>query len=142
MDATPLYPDGWHPVCTDYTLYMTEPTKPIARYRASPVRYYLRDFRTAVRLPPDQPKRGVGGGWCKTNCPEWSDYMPYDPFKLDVYILGAMYRNFLCKVMCSAPVSKCPVFLRTRWAFAELHESWLPAAGLRTDASLESLPPL
>ena len=99
MDGTHLYPEGFNPYADHCLPDLSDFARPVSRYRApGSVRYYFRDFRTAVRMPPDSPKRVVGMGWCNTKCPEWSDYQPYDPFKLDVYILGAMYRNFLHKV--------------------------------------------
>ncbi|KAH9834123.1 kinase-like domain-containing protein [Rhodofomes roseus] len=93
MDATPLFPDGFHPLRN--TLKPDGKTAAWPNSRSHfPVKYYFIDFGISVQIPPDvQPKLAVGGDGRDQAPPELSDDVPYDPFKLDVFILGNVFRK-------------------------------------------------
>ncbi|GJE92558.1 kinase-like domain-containing protein [Phanerochaete sordida] len=98
MDANSMFPSGFHPVAHDrlpdgrtWALQ-----KPRCKSR---VKYYFIDFGISVRKPAGAPARfttGVDGR--EKSVPELSPDVPYDPFKVDVYILGKLLqRVFLAK---------------------------------------------
>ena len=96
-----MYPQGYHPV-QQRRLPLpnwSSMADPYSRTSApSPVRYYFADFGMSTYFPPGVPRLVTGALGAEREVPELSETVPYDPFKLDVYILGAMYRNFLHKV--------------------------------------------
>ncbi|KAH9920914.1 kinase-like domain-containing protein [Fomitopsis serialis] len=93
MDAGPLYPRGFHPLLGEFLPDGKTGTWPNSRTRC-PVKYYFIDFGISRYFPPDvQSKLVIGGDGRDQEPPELSDDIPYDPFKLDVFILG----NFLRK---------------------------------------------
>jgi len=58
------------------------------------VKYYYVDFGLSTHFPPDAESRvvvGVAGR--DQEVPELSEDVPYDPFKVDVFIIGNMLRN-------------------------------------------------
>ncbi|KAH9834121.1 uncharacterized protein C8Q71DRAFT_161717 [Rhodofomes roseus] len=99
MDATPLFPDGFHPLRNTFKPDGKTVAWPNSRSHF-PVKYYFIDFGISVQIPPDvQPKLAVGGDGRDQAPPELSDDVPYDPFKLDVFILGNVFRkNFYDKL--------------------------------------------
>jgi len=98
MDADAMYPEGFHPIRkmykADYSGYAT----PISRSEAG-VKYYFIDFGISVHIPEDAyPKLVTGNLGRDQTPPELSKEVPYDPFKLDVYILGNMFKRELTEV--------------------------------------------
>ncbi|KAG8871034.1 hypothetical protein FRB97_009147 [Tulasnella sp. 331] len=91
MDARRMFPGGWHPQkygCLPDGQVLKNPNP--SRTAAGGVRYYFIDFGISTR---GQDKTlGILG---QERAPELSTKVPYDPYKLDVYILGMMYQNFL-----------------------------------------------
>ncbi|KAI0724147.1 hypothetical protein C8Q72DRAFT_961689 [Fomitopsis betulina] len=58
------------------------------------IQYYYIDFSISVYIPPDaHPKLAVGVFGRDQDPPELSDHIPYDPFKLDIFILGNVLRK-------------------------------------------------
>ena len=106
MDADAMYPEGFHPVATmrkpDYSGYATY----IPRSAAG-VKYYYIDFGISVHIPKDASKLVEGRLGRDQTPPELSKRDPYDPFKLDVYILGNMFKRELTGVR----IYFCPVTL-------------------------------
>jgi len=97
MDAKAIIPTGWH-----FVSHFCEPdgiTKisPLER-RSYPVRYYFVGFGSAYHVPHQkQPLvRDIGGG--DGDVPELLHGKPYDPFKLDVYTLGNIFKKELHEV--------------------------------------------
>ncbi|KIO20528.1 hypothetical protein M407DRAFT_29843 [Tulasnella calospora MUT 4182] len=91
MDGRRLYPAGWHPqhweVLPDgRSMKGGEPS----RTAVGGVRYYFIDF--GISSHNEDQVVGFDG---QEPAPELSDSVPYDPYKLDVYILGMAYRHFL-----------------------------------------------
>ncbi|KAG9019231.1 hypothetical protein FRB90_005062 [Tulasnella sp. 427] len=90
MDGRRLYSLGWHPqewevLPNGKSMKQSNPS----RTAVGGVRYYFIDFGISTK---DQDETlGVDG---QEPAPELSDDVPYDPFKLDVYILGMAYRHF------------------------------------------------
>ena len=98
MDADAMYPEGFHPIRkmykADYSGYAT----PLSRSAAG-VKYYFIDFGISVHIPEDAYPRLVTGHLGRDQTPpELSRAVPYDPFKLDVFILGNMFKRELTEV--------------------------------------------
>lgn len=91
MDGRRLYPAGWHPqrwevLPNGKSMKSGNPS----RTAAGGVRYYFIDF--GISSQNQDEVLGVDG---QEPAPELSDNVPYNPYKLDVYILGMAYRHFL-----------------------------------------------
>ena len=101
MDADAMYPDGFHPVRTrfkrDYSGWATYIPRSVAG-----VKYYFLDFGISVHIPEDvHPKLVTGNLGRDQTPPELSATTPYDPFKLDIFIIGNMFAHELHDVRVS-----------------------------------------
>lgn len=98
MDASQMFPDGYHPTSIDLKRDFSGPAKFYTRTQRFP-RYYWIDFglsrRYTTRDPPplEDPIRGGD----KT-VPEFEPAKPCDPFPTDVYYLGNMIRRHFLEV--------------------------------------------
>ncbi|KAJ3004551.1 hypothetical protein NUW54_g4764 [Trametes sanguinea] len=92
MDASALFPQGFHPDM-DYKLPDMSAPAPVLSRSVAPVRYYLIDFGISTRLTPDMPRLVVGRDGLDQEPPELSNTVPYDPFKLDVFLIGNLIRR-------------------------------------------------
>ncbi|KAI0077232.1 hypothetical protein K474DRAFT_1675023 [Panus rudis PR-1116 ss-1] len=90
MDGGPLYPKGHHPVRMDYTPDALFDAPHYSRTER-PVKYSFIDFGISSRFKPGQPRAVVGTKGRDKSPPEMSDDIPYDPFPLDVFVLGHLY---------------------------------------------------
>ncbi len=97
MDASSLFPKGFHPVRLEYSPDARGSVHQLSRAKAH-VKYYFVDFGISVHCPTDSPKLVVGGYGRDQDVPELSFDVPYDPFKLDIFILGNMFRRQICNV--------------------------------------------
>jgi len=98
MDASTLYPtgSGFHPIYPHRLRDNSGSALHISRSKAN-VRYYFIDFGESSYFPPDDPNiaRLVQGTKCLDHEPpefyrnEW-----YDPFKLDVFLIGNLLRRY------------------------------------------------
>ena len=92
LDATALYPRGFHPTMFWFLPDLEGYAKPLTRVTSQYlVKYYFIDFDLATCIPPGEPKRALGTDGQDQDVPELSSSIAYDPFKVDIYILG----NFL-----------------------------------------------
>ncbi|EPS92684.1 hypothetical protein FOMPIDRAFT_1137462, partial [Fomitopsis schrenkii] len=93
MDASTMYPYGFHPVCS--SSLPDGRTVAWPRRRTSvPVRYYFIDYGLSTYFPPGTyPTLVVGEDGRDQEVPELSDDVPYDPFKVDIYIIGNLFRR-------------------------------------------------
>ncbi|EJD41714.1 hypothetical protein AURDEDRAFT_68349 [Auricularia subglabra TFB-10046 SS5] len=93
QDARPAFPaqqphPQWITVSTDRRTRL----KPLPRSQCEPrIRYYFIDFGISVRCEGPGPHRVTGSMGRDPTAPELSDTVLYDPFKLDVYILGNFF---------------------------------------------------
>lgn len=116
MDARGMYPSLWHP-----QMFTLRPDgqplhSNLTRTQAGGVRYYFIDF--GISSWKETKVLGQSG---LIRAPELSSEVPYNPFKLDVYILGKMFA-LLFKPVCSPkrclPVSICPPGTDMLWTAA------------------------
>ncbi|KAI9063468.1 hypothetical protein FKP32DRAFT_1571909 [Trametes sanguinea] len=98
-DPDVLYPQGFHPMRLDRLPYQTDAWAPVLSRRDVQVRYYYIDFGISSHFAPDDPNKLVTGlDGIEQLVPELSDEVPYDPFKVDIFILGRMmYETFMKK---------------------------------------------
>lgn len=93
MDGRAMFPEGFH---AQQWLFYPD-ARPIdlnaSRTAVGGVRYYFIDF--GISSLDEDKVLGVDG---QERAPELSDSVPYDPYKLDVYILGQVYRGFILRV--------------------------------------------
>ena len=91
FDADAMYPEGFHPVA----LRKARDHSALAKYtsRASAgAKYYYVDFGISVYIPEAVgPKLVTGILGRDQDPPELSEDVPYDPFKLDIFIIGNMF---------------------------------------------------
>ncbi|KAG8903695.1 hypothetical protein FRC01_009033 [Tulasnella sp. 417] len=100
MDGRALFPKSWHPQLRATFPDGREMKNPDpSRTAVGGVRYYFIDFGISSR---DQDKvLGIDG---QEPAPELSATVPYDPYKLDVYVLGMAYRHLLLEEHVGAEV--------------------------------------
>ncbi|KII93067.1 hypothetical protein PLICRDRAFT_378476 [Plicaturopsis crispa FD-325 SS-3] len=97
MDATPLYPHGWHPWRLNYAPNATTELSAPPSRTDHHVQYYLIDYGLSLRFFPGGSSiiRTRGGIPQEKTVPELSIDEPYDAYKVDIYILGCVYRKEL-----------------------------------------------
>ena len=102
MDADAMYPEGFHPVSLGHRPDYSGLARHISRTAVGGVKYYFIDFGISVHLPGDLRSKLVTGiDGRDRDPPELSDTQPYDPFKLDIFIIGNMFRREFREVSTS-----------------------------------------
>ena len=93
MDADAMFPDGFHPI----SLRRTPDYSGVAKYKSrstAGAKYYYVDFGISVHIPEAlRPKLVTGVLGRDQDPPELSETVPYDPFKLDIFIIGNMLKQ-------------------------------------------------
>ena len=93
-----MYPEGFHPIKLNHTPDWSGFAKHTSRTVAK-VKYYFIDFGISVHVPEDlRPKLVTGFLGRDRDPPELSRTVPYDPFKLDIFIIGNMLKREFQKV--------------------------------------------
>jgi len=94
MDADAMFPEGFHPLHVMYKRDYSGWADYFPRSTAG-VKYYFVDFGISSYIPEDDESFVVGNFGRDQEPPELSHTIPYDPFKLDIFIIGNMLkRNF------------------------------------------------
>lgn len=97
-DAEKLYPQEYHPALPDFTLDVSRLAPYISRTTAGGIKYYITDFGIS-RYFGGGEERLVKGKSCQDDSvPELSNEQPYDPFPVDIYTLGNVFRKDLMNV--------------------------------------------
>ncbi len=97
MDATPLYPEGHHPLLLRYAPDGITDAPALSRID-HPVRYHFIDFGLSTRLKAGQSQYVLGTKGRDKDPPELSNQVPYDAFKLDIFVLGHVYQKAFLSV--------------------------------------------
>ena len=109
MDAPAMYPKGFHPVATDLKPDMRSSAPHRSRFtNPRPVKYYYVDFGISSQFTPEQDHTSrlvVGTDGLDDQVPELSRDVPYDPFKVDVFILGNYFKKTILSVSLVSSVS-------------------------------------
>lgn len=99
MDGTPLYPEGFHPSAQAFKEDMSGIVKHLNRCDVDQVKYYVVDFGLSKRFEDPKQRRLVRGAQIQDHdVPEVSDVVPYDPFPVDVFTLGNIFKKDLLQV--------------------------------------------
>ena len=98
MDGDAMYPKGFHPIRTKRSPDYIHPAEHMSRTVAG-AKYYFVDFGLSCYFPDaNSPRLVTGSDGRDQDPPELSDTVPYDPFKLDVFIIGNMLQQEFCQV--------------------------------------------
>ena len=88
-----MYPEGFHPISLRRTPDYSDNAKYQSRTTAG-AKYYYVDFGISVHIPEAlRPKMVTGILGRDQDPPELSETVPYDPFKLDIFIIGNMFKR-------------------------------------------------
>jgi len=102
MDASAMYPEGFHPANYMYNREYSGWATQIPRSVAG-VKYYFADFGISVHVPEGTPRKSTVGVLGRDQGPpELSASVPYDPFKLDIFIIGNMFKQEFCAKFTNA----------------------------------------
>jgi len=94
MNPGEMYPEGFHPVQVAYKRDYSGFADYLPR-SAVGVKYYFADFGISVHMP-DRLGLVTGTAGRDQDPPELSPNVPYDPFKLDIFIIGNMFKQEFC----------------------------------------------
>lgn len=90
MDPTRVVPNGFHR-CKEWLDDDLQRITVKRRCKVAPVRYFLIDFGLSRHYPEGRDNAlCVGVAACCKTVPELSNYVPYNPFKTDVYMTGIL----------------------------------------------------
>ena len=107
MDADAMYPEGFHPVGLYFTPDRSKYSKYIPRSKVG-VKYYFVDFGISVHIPENVHSKLVTGFLGRDrDPPELSEEVPYDPFKLDIFIIGNMFEHEFSMVRIYFSAGRC-----------------------------------
>lgn len=98
MDGRSLYDEPFHPVHQTHSIDGNRLVYPKYLRSQKPVRYYYIDFGYASWFRGANDPRTVVGSRARERAPEQTGGNPYDPFKADIYQLGAVIRRDLIPV--------------------------------------------
>ena len=93
MDATRMYPLGFHPVLDIFLDDMTTFAPVIPRLEVG-AKYYFLDYGISSYFPAGSQRElvlGIAGR--DQDVPELSKVVPYDPFKVDIFTIGNVLRG-------------------------------------------------
>ncbi|KAL5536325.1 hypothetical protein ACEPAF_146 [Sanghuangporus sanghuang] len=93
LDGTSIYPHGFHPIYRDKSRDWRGRARFINRSDSPGVKYYFTDFGLSTRFSDTDKDRLVTGCICQVDVPELSDTVPYDPFAVDIYLIGDVYKR-------------------------------------------------
>ncbi|KAG9124820.1 hypothetical protein FRC07_010120 [Ceratobasidium sp. 392] len=97
MDKHPLYDEPFHPFHQKFSLDAKRRVWPKYNRAQRPVRYYYIDFGYAKWFRDPTSSRLLTGIHAREAAPEQQSG-PYDPFKADIYQLGALLRRDLIPI--------------------------------------------
>jgi hypothetical protein len=98
MDSHPLYDEPFHPFQQHRSPDGKRPVRPKHLRSQRPVRYYYIDFGYSKWFRDPTAPRMVQGAHARERTPEQIAGDPYDPFKGDIFQLGAIIRRDLIPV--------------------------------------------
>jgi len=96
MDGDALFPEGFHPVAQHRRrdAALAEPTVLTRSQEGVVVKYYFIDFGISTQFFGER-ELVLGSQGRDDTVPELSKPEPYDPFALDVYVAGNLFREYL-----------------------------------------------
>ena len=101
-----MYPRGFHPGAPNLEYSGKYIAYPRQRRDAPGVRYYLTDFGISSQFDENDTYRLVTGKDClDKTLPELSYDDPYDPFAVDIYLLGNVFKYAFVRVIVNNLIS-------------------------------------
>ncbi|THH03971.1 hypothetical protein EW145_g5861, partial [Phellinidium pouzarii] len=97
MDASSLYPEGFHPSMQERNKNGIDDAKRRRRIDSRSVKYYFVDFGLSVFLREDGNNIVLGQDGQDQEVPELSESVPYHAPPVDIFILGNVYQNNFLK---------------------------------------------
>jgi hypothetical protein len=97
MDASNLFPQGFHPLLGRRDRSGLRDAQRLPR-KVGSVKYYFVDFGMSTQVEPGTTRLVLGHDGLDQDVPELSEEVPYDPFKVDVFIIGNFFKMLLCDV--------------------------------------------
>ena len=99
LDGSPLYSSGFLAIEPTRDRSGLRPSNPRYRYESPPVKYYVIDFGLSTLFGDDSGSRLVTGTFAQDqDVPELSKTIPYDPFLVDVFTLGNLFKQTFIQV--------------------------------------------
>ena len=93
MDANPLCPKGFLTVDPFFDRSGYNRAIYRRRYEVSSFKYYVIDFGLSSRFDESDTYRRVTGGRAQDgDVPELSNIVPYDPFLVDIFTIGNLFK--------------------------------------------------
>ncbi|KAI0088679.1 hypothetical protein BDY19DRAFT_949200 [Irpex rosettiformis] len=94
VDADALFPKSFHPIRLEMLPDGRTPVLRLSRSSA-PVTYYFADYGISSYFDPktEQDRKVVGVSGIDQDVPELSLDVPYDPFKVDVFLIGNLLKQ-------------------------------------------------
>ncbi|TDL26469.1 hypothetical protein BD410DRAFT_715808 [Rickenella mellea] len=124
LDGTPMFPEGYHPTEQALDINARRFAKRLRRADVSSVKYYFIDFGLSTRFDdPAEPRLVTGNVAQDPDVPELSVVDPYDPFLVDIFTLGNVYRNYFLQ-----QYSNLEFLLPLVTAMTHLHPQERPSA--------------
>ncbi|TDL21672.1 hypothetical protein BD410DRAFT_723967 [Rickenella mellea] len=97
-DGIQLYPDGVHPAAVGMNPTYTGYARTLRRADVPSIKYYFTDFGLSTHFKhPNQSRLVLGGIAADEDVPELSNTIPYDPFRVDIFTLGNVYKKEFLK---------------------------------------------
>ena len=94
-----MFPNGYHAFSQSFEPDFIRVARPKRRRGAKGIKYIIIDFGISSRFASVEDREFVYGCMAADpTIPELSDSLPYDPFSLDVYTLGNVYKQQLLEV--------------------------------------------
>ena len=91
-----MFPEGFHPlnqICKPDVYGLAKARR---RREVPGIKYMIIDFGLSSQFASREERQLVVGCIAQDKTiPELSDFEPYDPFALDIYTLGNVYKNLL-----------------------------------------------
>ena len=108
MDSRPLYTAPVHPWKTWMRRDWTGPARPPSTRTENPVKYYFIDFGISSSYASFKQRERIWGTACQDGTvPEFQVVDLYDPFKVDLYTLGNVFKQIFLEVcVCDRELNK------------------------------------
>lgn len=97
-DASKMYPLSYHPTVPNFTPDARKRAPYISRTAAGGVKYFVTDFGISTHFADGNRGYVVGSACQDETVPELSEYIPYNPFPVDIYTLGSLFKEEIFEV--------------------------------------------
>ena len=93
VDGNALFPKVFHPTQRLLDPTCTEDSKSIFRRDVPNLKYYIIDFGISSSFNGPGPHLVLGQDGLDQEVPELAGWNPYDPFLVDIFTLGNVYKK-------------------------------------------------